>query len=230
MASSGRMQGNSLSISGYSPQYYFVDWQLASQNTTNNTSTINWQNYFHFTSADAQLDNGDVVAGGATRYDVPGRVYNYSGNFTTRDQAISSGSFTVTHNADGTYTLSVSGAIDVYSTGTSSGSTSWALPTIPRYATISTLTYTPITDVGFTITVGTDVTCDLLEYSLDNGSNYTTGFSGDFTSKTVTLSDKPSDTTYQVIVRVRRKDSQLKTTSSMTSVTTLTQNNFMGFM
>lgn len=230
MASSGRMTGSSVSIGGVGNQYYFVDWQLASQNTTNNTSTINWQNYFHFTTADAQLDNGDVVAGGATRYDVPGRVYNYSGNFTTRDQAISSGTFTVTHNADGTYNLSVSGAIDVYSTGTSSGSASWALPTIPRYATISSLTYTPVTDVGFTINVTTDVTCDLLEYSLDNGSNYTTGFSGDFTTKSITLSDKPSDTTYQVIVRVRRKDSQLKTTSSMTSVTTDTQNNFMGFM
>ena len=230
MASSGRMTGNILSISGIGNQYYFVDWQLASQDQAANTSTINWQNYFHFTTADAQLDNGDVVAGGGTRYDVPGRVYNYVGNFTTRDQGISSGTFTVTHNADGTYNLSVSGAIDVFSTGTSSGSQSWALTTIPRYATISTLTYTPITDVGFDINVTTDVTCDLLEYSLDNGSNYITGFSGDFTSKTVTLSDKPSDTTYSVIVRVRRKDSQLKTTSSMTSVTTLAQNNFMGFL
>lgn len=228
-ATSGTMQGNSLSISGYSPQYYFINWQLASQNIANNTSTINWQNYFHFTLADAELTNGSAVLGGATRWSNGGQVKPYQGNFTTRDYAITSGSFTVTHNADGTYTLGVSGAISIPG-GTSSGSASWALPTIPRYATISSLTYTPITDVGFTINVTTDVTCDLLEYSLDNGSNYTTGFSGDFTSKTITLSDKPSDTTYQVIVRVRRKDSQLKTTSSMTSITTGTQNNFMGFL
>jgi len=227
MASSGRMTGNSLTIGGYGSQYYFVDWQLASQSTANNTSTINWQNYFHFNLADSQLDNGDVVAGGATRYDVPGRVYNYTGNFTTRDQAISSGSFTVTHNADGTYNLSVSGAITAYTVGTSSGSQSWALPTITR---ITALTYTPVTDVGFSINVTTNATCDLLEYSTNNGSTYTTGFSGDFTSTTVVVSNLASDTAYQVIVRVRNKADQQKVTSSMTSVTTGTQNNFMGFL
>lgn len=229
MATFGTMTGNSLTIGGQGNQYYFVNWQLASQNQGANTSTINWQNYFHFQLADAQLDNGDVVAGGATRYDVPGRVYNYSGNFTTRDLAISSGSFTVTHNPDGTYTLSVSGAIDVFSTGTSSGSQSWALPTIDRTASITSLTYTPVTDVGFTINVTVNNTCDLLEYSLNNGSTYTS-VSGDFTTKSVVVSDLASDTTFQVIVRVRRKDSQIKTTSSMTQVTTDTQNNFMGFM
>lgn len=139
----------------------------------------------------------------------------------------------INHNADGTKTANFqayhNAANSPYVT-TATVSFNYTLPTIARNATLTQFTASPITDEGWTFNVGTDVTCDLLEYSLDNGSNWTTGFTGDFTSKTVAITNKPSDTTYQTKVRVRRKDSGLKTTSTQLDVTTLAQNNFMGFI
>ena len=224
MAASGRMQGNSLTIGGQGNQYYFIDWQIASQSTTNNTSTINWQNYFHYQLADAQLDNGDATLGGALRWQNTGRVKNYAGTFTTRDHAITSGSFTVTHDANGNFTIGVSGGIDVYQTGRSSGSASWALTQITR---ITSLTYTNITDVGFTINVTTSGTCDRLEFSTNNGSTYTADI-GDFTTKSFTVTGLASQTTFQVVTRVRNKADAQYVTSSATNVTTNRQSYFLG--
>jgi hypothetical protein len=139
----------------------------------------------------------------------------------------------VNHNADGTKTANFqayhNGANSPYLT-TATVSFNYTLPTIARNATLTQFTASPITDEGWTFNVGSDVTCDLLEYSLDNGSNWTTAYSGDFTSRTIAITGKPSDTSYTTKVRVRRKDSGLKTTSDALVVTTLAQNNFMGFL
>lgn len=223
MATSGRMQGNSVTIGGQTNNYYFIDWQLASQNIAGNYSTINWQAYMHYTSADAQLDNGSAVLAGATRWSNGGRVYNYAANFTTRDMFITSGSFTIGHDASGNYTMGVSGSITVYGPGTSSGSASWSLPTIPRYAAY--LSNTPyaqnITGVGFDVAVQSDVTCDNLATSLDGGA--WVYWSGDFTGwKTVTLGGSlTAGAVHTYKTSIRRKDSQLWTESATKNVTTL---------
>lgn len=234
MASSGTMFGNTVNIGGQTNNYYFVNWQVASQSIANNTSTINWQNYFHYTLADAQLDNGDVVAGGATRYDVPGRVYNYAGNFTTRDLAISSGSFTVSHDAGGNYNLTVSGLIAVFNVGNSSGSQTWALPTIPRYANFTSVTSSAVTDVGYTVNFTLDATCDRYAISVDNGATYGAWVNTSFTTQSVNVAtylgyQLRSDTQYTYKVKVRRTDSQLETISSSYTATTASQNSFAGF-
>ena len=130
------MNGSNVNIGGNS-SYYFINWSLSSQNIAGNYSTISWACYYHFNNNDAQLDNGSAVLGGATRWSNGGRVYNYAGNFTTRNLGIASGSFNLGHNNDGTKTLSVSGSIAVYASGTSSGSSSWSLPNIPRHATLN---------------------------------------------------------------------------------------------
>lgn len=139
----------------------------------------------------------------------------------------------INHNADGTKTANFqayhNAANSPYVT-TATVSFNYTLPTIARNATLTQFTATPITDEGWTFNVGTDVTCDLLEYSLDNGANYTTAFSGDFTSRTVAITGQTSSTSFTTRVRVRRKDNQIKTTSDPLVVTTLEQNNFMGFL
>lgn len=137
MANSGTMQGNSVTITSGHTAYYFINWQLASQNIAGNYSTINWQAYVHYNGADAQLDNGIANLGGATRWANGGRVYNYSGNFSTRDQLVASGTFNIGHNSDGNQTLGVDGGITVYQSGRTQGAASWGLPTIPRHATMT---------------------------------------------------------------------------------------------
>jgi hypothetical protein len=139
----------------------------------------------------------------------------------------------INHNADGTKTANFqayhNASNSPYIT-TATVSFNYTLPTIARNAVLTQFTASPITDEGWTFNVGTDVTCDLLEYSLDNGGSYTTAYSGDFTSRTVAITGKPSSTAYTTKVRVRRKDSGVKTTSDALVVTTLAQNNFMGFL
>ena len=136
MATSGRMQGNSISISGYGGQYYFIDWQMTGQNIGGNYSSINWQAYFHFQTADAQLDNGNADLNGG-RWSNGGRVKNYAGTFTTRNHQVASGSFDLGHNSAGAQNINVGGGIAVYQSGYSSGWQSWSLPTIPRNASIT---------------------------------------------------------------------------------------------
>lgn len=136
MATSGRMQGNSLNIGGQGGQYYFIDWSLGGQNIGGNYSSISWAAYFHYNNADAQLDNGNANLSGS-RWSNGGRVKNYAGTFTTRNHQVASGSFNLGHNSAGAQSISVSGGIDVYQTGRSSGSSSWSLPTIPRNASIT---------------------------------------------------------------------------------------------
>ena len=137
MATSGRMQGNSLTIGGQGSQYYFIDWNRnGNYNIGGNYSPISWAAYFHYTNADAQLDNGNANLSGS-RWSNGGRVKNYAGTFTTRNHKVASGSFNLGHNSAGAQNISVSGGIDVYQTGRSSGSNSWSLPTIPRNASIT---------------------------------------------------------------------------------------------
>jgi len=139
----------------------------------------------------------------------------------------------ISHNADGTKTANFqayhNAANSPYVT-TATVSFNYTLPTIARNAILTQFTATPITDEGWTFNVGADVTCDLLEYSLNNGGTYVTAFSGDFTTKTIVITGQTSDTAFTTRVRVRRKDSGLKTTSDALVVTTLAQNNFMGFL
>jgi len=136
MATSGRMQGNSLNIGGQGSQYYFIDWSMSGQSISGNYSSISWSAYFHYNNADAQLDNGNANLSGS-RWSNGGRVKNYAGTFTTRNHKVAGGSFNLGHNSAGAQNISVSGGIDVYQTGRSSGSSSWSLPTIPRNASIT---------------------------------------------------------------------------------------------
>lgn len=228
MATSGRMQGNSINLGG-GPCYIFVDWQLTSQNGTSNSSNINWQAYAHFTSSDAQLDNGYASLGGATRWSNGGRIKNFTGTYTTRDIALGSGSFTVYHDGSGNYTLPVSASIVYYNGNVSSGSASWALPNIPRYANITAFNQSS-TDVSIGAYISTDVTCDLLQFSLD-GAGWETYTSGGFTSQSATLGGNlSSGVVHTLKARVRRADSGLWTETGTANVTTKSQNNFIEFM
>lgn len=112
-------------------------------------------------------------------------------------------------------------------TDSSAGGNVW-MPHINRYANITGYSVTNITDVGFNINVNTDAVCDIMWYSLDNGGSWIS-VGGDFTSKTVPVTNLRSDVTYQVKVRIRRKDSGLTTDSGAWAATTLPQGNFLPF-
>ena len=229
MATSGSFGGNAVTIGSKGGNYYFTNWQLAGQDTGGNYSTINWQTYMHYNQADAQLDNGNTGSNVGTLWSNGGRVYNYAGNFTTRDMGLASGTFTIGHNSDGTQSLSMSGSVAVYQVGTSSGSGAWSLPTIPRYAAIDGgINFNYVTDEWINFSWHADSTCDYATWwsaTYDGGGHhdFATGGQGWWG---IDLHNLASQHTYDFSVGVRRADSGLWTTLGPSYATTVSQNNF----
>jgi len=137
MATSGSFNGNSVTYGCY----MFINWQLASQEIDNNRSLINWQAYFHFQGSDTQLDNGAVWSNVGTHWSNGGRVYNYAGNFSTRNLGLASGSFWINHNSVGNADLQFGlGITTQFSPARSEGTSGvWSLPTIPRQANFTSV-------------------------------------------------------------------------------------------
>lgn len=225
MASSGTMQANSVNIGGNGGNYFFINWQVAGQSEDGNYSTINWQAYFHFNSADAQLDNGYASLGGATRWSNGGRVYNFSSNFTTRNLGLASGSFNIGHDGNGNRTLSVGGGVTAFQSGRSESSNSWSLPGLYQAIAFNYITFTNITDVGFTVNVQTNRTANLLQLNID-GAGFVTYYSGNYSTLSVDVPGPfSSGVAHSVTVRTRRASNNWVTDSSQ-SVTTDVQNKF----
>src|SRR5690348_13356288 len=94
-STSGEIIGNHVIVSGSAYCVLRIDWQLVSQNTAGNYSTINWQAYVDFFGCDAELDNGTVSVGGAVRWSNGGRVYNWQNNNTNHTITLGSGTFNI---------------------------------------------------------------------------------------------------------------------------------------
>ncbi len=142
---SGTMWGTDRPISGYTCRY-FIAWQQTSQSTSTNKTYINWQAKWRFVNNDAQLDNGNVVINGSSRWDNAGRLYNFSSNYTTRDLSLASGSYEITHDSNGYKTFNINGATTRYDGELSSGSTNFVLNRISKPPTVSTTTVSSIQD------------------------------------------------------------------------------------
>lgn len=142
----------------------------------------------------------------------------------TTEYTVASGTFDVYHNSDGTASVELYG---YWNTGLTSSSVvgevltakgTITLPTIPRYAEITSFTVSNIagnsgiTSVKYSYT--TDSDCDYAWYSINGGSTWKTLSSNNIVSG---LSPK---TSYNFKLRVRRTDSQLTTDSDTVTKST----------
>lgn len=226
MATSGSYNANSFTIGGESPNYIWVQWQLASQNVGGNYSTINWQTYFHFTDADAQLNAGVTNSNVGNLWNNGGLVHSYTGNFSTRDILLASGSFNIGADGSGNSQLQLGVSIVIYQTGTSAGTSGvWSLPTIPRYADVTSFTASGPTDTAFELFASTDAAANI-SFSIDGGASYSGGGSG--TSASQTFSNLVSGQTYVCYVQSQSQASGLLSYAGPIDLTTLPQNNFFG--
>ena len=205
-----------------SSQYYGTrHLRLACSQTTDiatNTSTIAWTLYSEGGSSDYyQTGPTTVKINGTTVYykDV---VYYYDGVFPAKKGSVS-GTTTVQHDNDGTKSITVSITTAIYYSSTETKSGTWTLDSIPRYATLST-SLSSKTETAVTMSWTADATCDRLYYSTNNGSSFTQVTIAEASSGTYTITGLSANTTYNIKTKVRRKDSQLETTSSAVSVTT----------
>ena len=130
---------------------------------------------------------------------------------------------TVSHNADGTKTVTIKGAWSdsgwsTYITG-GSASASVSLPTIPQYATAN-ISLGSRTETSLTVNWSTDQTIDYLWYSTNGGSSYTALGSVNATSGSFTITGLTANTSYSVKIKVRNKQSQLQSESGASTFTT----------
>lgn len=201
----------------------WVEYKVLAQSVQNNTSTVRvvlysqsrvssstrWDVAENFGYVGYNNSNRQYLS---TTYDFSNYKVNKFGDYT----------FTIAHNSSGAKTITIQGAWSTsHSTYISGGSVSGSvtLPTIPRYATVNQ-NLTEKTETSVTVKWTSDSIIDYIWYSTNNGSSWTGIDIADATGGTYTISGLSADTTYQIKTRVRRKDSQLTTDSSASSVKT----------
>lgn len=133
------------------------------------------------------------------------------------------GEYTVTHNSNGTKSITLSWEANctyTSSLGTVTGSATITLPTIDRNAPTVTLRTSNITSAGMTLTALSSAVADRWEYKL-NGGSWAQFSIAEASSASVVLDTLSPNTNYTVQVRARRKSNHVYGSSSSTTVTTL---------
>lgn len=211
----------SVSTSSYQGRYITCTWS-ATQSTANNTSTISWTLKGDGDASSSWYYAGPIWIG----FEQTNGSNIYSNTYWTSRQklykgtTIASGTVTIAHNNDGTkqFRLFIEAAIYSSDYNVSGGSTI-TLNQIQRYAAI-TPSLDSETETSFTIDWTTDATIDKLYYSIDNGTNYTDLNIAEGTGGSFTVSGLTANTGYPVVLKARRKDSQLESTSTAQTFTT----------
>ena len=129
MATSG-----SFNTSGYDGRYLTLSWSVQSQSTESNSSTISWTLKGAGTAGSSwyRAGNFKVVINGVTVYSSSTRIQLYNGT------VVASGTLQISHNSDGTKTFSASAQAGIYTVAVNcTGSGTFTLPTISRYATVT---------------------------------------------------------------------------------------------
>lgn len=203
----------------------WVEYKVLSQSIANNQSTVRVVLYSQatFDSSTAHTVTrqfGYVQIGSDQQY------YTMTGGYDFDNKKLNKfadHTFTVSHNADGTKTVTIKGAWSdsgwsTYITG-GSASASVSLPTIPQYATAN-ISLGSRTETSLTVNWTTDQTIDYLWYSTNGGTNYTALGSVNATSGSFTITGLTANTSYSVKVKVRNKQSQLQSESGASTFTT----------
>ena len=195
---------------------YRVDWERTDFSISGNWSKIKWTlylesgNYWYSNAVviDSIYINGTKVLG-STKWS----------NYYVGTYELTSGTLTIYHNADGTKSFSISINGSFYGEGSVSGNKSFTLDTIPRYATASQ-SLASKTETSITMNWSSDSTIDYVWYSIDDGKSWTAVGSVNQSSGSYVISGLDPGTTYKVKTSLRRKDSQLSTNSSVSSIET----------
>jgi len=218
-----QVSGTNTPEENYTDRRFIFYMYLDYQDTANNRSRI-------YITKKVQVVQGhywDIEIGGGY---IAGSTVNgssYASDTISKDNddygtfTIASDYYWVDHNADGTgsfYYRARGAALQDYDYNYVAQRT-LTLPTIPRYANITSFTATVKNPEQIDVAWATDATCDDVDYSIDGGSSYVDpGGSG--TSGSFSITGLTAGTEYDVKIRVRRTDSQLYTYSSILTRTT----------
>lgn len=199
-------------------------WFQTSQSISGNYTNISWGLQLISGSA------GAISSSASKNWSVTVNGTKYSGTNTigianNTTKTLASGTTKIAHNADGTKTFSVSFSQQFAITfntyvGTVSGSSSWTLNTIPRYAAFSGVpAISNITQTSLKLSWSANATCSSVSYLLNGVAKSTSTISA--TSGSYTYTGLTPNTSYTLAVKITRSDSGLQTTSSNITSTTL---------
>lgn len=132
-----------------------------------------------------------------------------------------SGTLDVTHNSNGTKSVTVVFMTRVYVYGPVDYGGTMTLTSIDRTAPTVSCSISNITANSFKITATSSATADLWDYSLDDGITGTEFSTTAGTSASTTVTGLSPNTTYYVRVSVRKKSNHVYGESSTTTVKTL---------
>lgn len=224
------------SITGYGSKHsheFTLNVNETGTSVSDNTSTISFSFTLYKASYSwSQWDNitYSININGTT---YSGTIPNYSAGSTL---TIRSGNQTVTHDSDGSKSISFSFSVtdstgQTYTCGNASASGSMTLTTIPRYANLTSLSVKSRTVNSITLSYTTDKAAWLF-VNLNNGEGYLNGgepFKSNTTSGEFTIyyKDRAStkkldpNTTYTITVlcRALNRDSELDTSKNISATT-----------
>lgn len=198
-----------------------IRYKCNSQSTSGNTSSVT-----------VELQCRSVSSSYATYgYKQTSKIQGVSlssKEFDMRDtnnwETFGSRTFNITHDDNGKKTVTLSASFSTtasssYSLKSGSVSKSVELPTIARYAKITSFSISNSTLESLTVAWKTNTARDYTQYKLNGGSWTNAGDSGT-TSGSFVISGLSPNTKYTVQIRVRRSDSGLWTESSTINGTT----------
>lgn len=184
-------------------RYLTFNWSVDNTNIASNYKEIYWSLVGAGASGYVICGNFKVVIDGETVYSNSSRREVYVGT------VIASGYKKIYHTNNGTRSFSASAEAGIYEVAVNcKGSGSWELPTIPRYAEITSFSVSQRDETSVLFNFTVDSTCDYAWYSTNNGATW------QGLPNTNIVSGLSANTSYQFKLRLRRADSQLTTDSS----------------
>lgn len=161
MAASG-----SFNTTAYDGRYLTFSWTEKSQDTAKNQTVISWT--LKGAGGDStwyKSGNFSVVIAGKTVYTSSSRIQLYNGT------VVASGTFTFTHNSDGTKTFTASAQAGIYTVAVNcKGSKTFTLDTIPRASQPSCVTWPEHTqnvgEFGDTISIHMNRKADVFTHTV----------------------------------------------------------------
>lgn len=198
--------------------YLKFSWKLKSTDVNNNKDKIHYKvvgaglNAYQYCALHLfkLIINGSTITDTS---DIGIDVYN--------DTVVSEGDLDIEHNSDGSKSFSaeIHAGFYYYGQENVSGSDSWTLPTIDRYATINISQKSK--DINsISISWEADHTISGIKYSLDGGKTYSAYTTISAKSGTLTIKNLSPDTSYNIKIKVKRSSNSLETTSSTLTIKT----------
>lgn len=204
----------------------YCEWSAA-QSVIGNYSDVTLNVYLRYYEiyVGSRSDSTISINGTSETYTAPAISHN-AGAYVNK--LLKSKTVRVYHNSSGKATgipLSASwrfsGTYSGVSIGTITASTTINLNAIDRAAPSVTISTSGVTESAVTVSASASTTCDVWEYSTNNGSSWTQFSTTAGTSASKTITGLSPNTSYTIKVRARKKSNQVYGTSSGSTIKTL---------